>query len=214
MTMLNRKTIPVLLVEDNDADAGLVEYSLLDSTSVHFPVTRCRSLTEAQSALRRNELFDIALLDLSLPDSAGAETVKRMRSAAPDMPIIILTGFDDPEFAEQMLNLGAQDYLVKGEADTATISRAIRYAITRMQLASEREKHAREVERLIKEANAANDRLRTFIDCIPQHIAILDAQGTIVLVNKAWRTFSTENGGDTVSLRRGPPSRPGELRRS
>lgn len=43
------------------------------------------------------------------------------------------------------------------------------------------------------------DRLRTFIDCIPQHIAILDAQGTIVLVNKAWRAFSTENGGDTHS---------------
>lgn len=197
--MLNRKMIPVLLVEDNDADARLVEYSLHDSTSIRFPVTRCRSLTEAQAALRRNEVFDIALLDLSLPDSAGEETVKRMRSVAPDMPIIILTGFDDPEFAEQMLNLGAQDYLVKGEADTAIISRAIRYAITRMLLASEREKHAREIERLMDEANAARDRLRTFIDCIPQHIAILDAQGTIVLVNKAWRTFSTENGGDTSS---------------
>nr|CAM76864.1 signal transduction protein containing a membrane domain, an EAL and a GGDEF domain [Magnetospirillum gryphiswaldense MSR-1] len=109
MTMLNRKTIPVLLVEDNDADAGLVEYSLHDSTSVHFPVTRCRSLTEAQSALRRNQVFDIALLDSSLPDSWGAGPGQPMRSVAPDMPIIILTGFDDPEFARPMLKSGAQD---------------------------------------------------------------------------------------------------------
>ncbi|MGE5503179.1 MAG: response regulator [Actinomycetota bacterium] len=195
--MPQRNRIALLLVEDNQADAALVEYALRDCTTPRFVVTHRTTLAEARRALAEDGPFDVMLLDLSLPDAIGGEAVRHMRQAAPELPILVLTGYDDPDFADQMLNLGAQDYLMKGSVDGATVSRAVRYAISRMQLTIEREAHARDVERLAEAARAARDRLRMFIDCIPQHIAILDADGRIALVNRAWRDFAAANGGDT-----------------
>jgi len=71
-----------------------------------------------------------------------------MREAAPELPIVIMTGLDDAQFAERMVALGAQDYLVKGDGGGLLVSRAIRYAITRMQ-------HAIEREALLKELRAS-----------------------------------------------------------
>ena len=74
------------------------------------------------------------LLDLSLPDSHGFGTISSIRAQAPAMPLIVLTGFDDADFAVAAVEAGAQDFLVKGQFEGGTIRRAIRYAITRRTL--------------------------------------------------------------------------------
>jgi diguanylate cyclase len=121
--------VRVLLVEDNPGDARLVEI-LLSETSQGFDVKHVGTLGEALDELDRPP-FEVVLLDLSLPDSAGLETVERMRRAAPELPLVVLSGRDDEEVALQALQGGAEDYLVKGQGDGDLISRSIRYSIER-----------------------------------------------------------------------------------
>jgi signal transduction histidine kinase len=80
---------------------------------------------------------DIILLDLTLPDSNGIYTLNRVRDKAKDIPIVIITGFDDELTAIQSLKEGAQDYLVKGRTDADLLKRALIYAIERNRLLQE-----------------------------------------------------------------------------
>src|SRR5207249_1986187 len=91
------------------------------------------------AALRRwpDGAFDAVLLDLSLPDSHGLETFRRMRAGAPQAPIILLTGLDDETLGMQSVQEGAQDYLVKGQVTGQLLVRAIRYAIERKRAQDE-----------------------------------------------------------------------------
>jgi diguanylate cyclase len=124
-----RAPVRVLLVEDNPGDARLVEI-LLSETGQDFDVKHVGTLGEALDELDRPP-FEVVLLDLSLPDSAGLETVERMRRAAPELPLVVLSGRDDEEVALQALHSGAEDYLVKGRGDGDLIARSIRYSIER-----------------------------------------------------------------------------------
>jgi diguanylate cyclase (GGDEF)-like protein len=81
--------------------------------------------------------FDVVLLDLGLPDSQGMETVERMVTAAPEIPIVVLTGINDPELGVEAVQRGAQDYLPKGHFDSHLMIRAIRYAIERHRIKEE-----------------------------------------------------------------------------
>ncbi len=127
-------TYRVLLVEDDPSDANLARQALRASTDTLFSVVWVTTLAETLQALRA-EKFDVLLLDLSLPDSAGLPTVQAVRLEASLLPIIVLTGHDDAGFALQTLELGAQDYLIKGSFDTDALVRAIGYSIERMHLA-------------------------------------------------------------------------------
>jgi len=127
----NAEPIQLLLVEDNPGEAGLVEMLLAEaSSSAAFEVVRAERLGDALELLQRSA-FDAILLELSLPDSSGLETVSLMRAAAPQTPIVVLSGQDDEETALQALHMGAQDYLLKGQADNDAMARSIRYAIER-----------------------------------------------------------------------------------
>ena len=129
--MMQRTSVRILLVEDNPGDARLVQILLSEaSSSVDFEVEHAENLGGALEQLERSS-FDAALLDLSLPDSSGLETVSRMRAAVPVLPIVVLSGQDAEETALEALKMGAQDYLLKGEADSDLIARSIRYAIER-----------------------------------------------------------------------------------
>ena len=75
--------------------------------------------------------FDVVLLDLNLPDGRGAECVDKIQEAESLVPIVVLSGHGDEDYAVEILNRGVQDYLVKWEGDGRTILRAIRYAIER-----------------------------------------------------------------------------------
>ena len=114
----------VLLVED-DRDYAAMLVAELDAAVVE--VQRAGSLAAAQVELSRAQ-FDVVLLDLGLPDSAGLATFETLHAAVPEMPMVILTGNTDDGLAALAMQRGAQDYLVKGEADASVLVRALRYA--------------------------------------------------------------------------------------
>jgi PAS domain S-box-containing protein len=120
----------ILLVEDNAADAALLELALRKSHYGEFEVARSRRLEEAFSHLVEQP-FDAILLDLGLPDSQGLQTLKRMRAKAAQVPIIVLTGLADEEQALGAMQLGAQDYLFKSEIAQGGVARSVRYVYER-----------------------------------------------------------------------------------
>jgi len=131
--------LQVLLVEDQLGDAHLVKYALRNCRQPLFAVHHVSTLGQAIAALRSEPPFDVILLDLSLPDSSGLSTVSRVQAEASRVPIVVMTGLEDPHFADQALEAGAQDYLVKSDDPEQAVVRAIRYAITRMKARIERD---------------------------------------------------------------------------
>ena len=122
--------INILLVEDNPDDVAMFERMLVRANTVQFELTHCNKLSSAL-ALLSNKSFGIILLDLSLPDGKGLETVVRTHAAVPNLPIVVMSGLADEELAVQALQEGAQDYLVKDKVDGNLLIRAMRYAIER-----------------------------------------------------------------------------------
>jgi CheY-like chemotaxis protein len=106
--------IPLLLLEDNKADAYQLIEMLEDADGQLWQITHSKRLSNALTCLTQTQ-FEVALLDLSLPDSKGLDTLVRVRSAAPDLPMVVLTGLDDQQISLQAVAQGAQDYLVKGQ---------------------------------------------------------------------------------------------------
>lgn len=128
--MVDRQEARILLVEDEPGDASLVRQALRGQG--RFRVDWATSLAEARPFLA-NGGPDLVLLDLSLPDSTGLDTVRALR-AATMAPVIVLTGNEDAALALETLDAGAQDYLVKGEIQADALARAIRHALTRARL--------------------------------------------------------------------------------
>ncbi len=127
------ETIRVLLVEDEASDAHLVKIKLAHAQSGRFEVTWIQSLKEVQRCLLGSS-FDVLLLDLSLPDSEGLETVRRAKELAKAIPIVVLSGRGDTDFALTALEAGAVDYMVKGDFGYDGLARTIRYALLRTQM--------------------------------------------------------------------------------
>ncbi len=90
-------------------------------------------MKEAEKHLADN-IVDIVLLDLGLPDAQGMDAVRRARAAAPTVPLVVLSGMDDERLAVEALQDGAQDYLIKGQIDSRGMQQALRYAIERKSL--------------------------------------------------------------------------------
>ena len=122
--------VNVLLVEDNPGDARLVGELLIEAGAEEFDLTHVDRLGEAVQRLREDH-FDVVLLDLSLPDSNGFDTVVRLQAAGPHVPIVVLTGLDDDLVGLQAVRGGVEDFLIKGEWDANRLARSIRYAIWR-----------------------------------------------------------------------------------
>ena len=131
--MAIKKEYKVLLVEDNEGDARLIQEMLRDDAINQFSLTQTKSLAEAVQALE-TQSYDVILLDLNLPDSTGESTFSHINSVYSEVPIVILTGNDDQRAAFSAIGLGAQDYLVKGTFQDGLLSRAILYAIERKRL--------------------------------------------------------------------------------
>ena len=128
---MNSKPIHILLIEDSRGEARLIQEFLSDVKEFSCSTEVADRLSTGLSRLAEGKT-DVVLLDLSLPDSHGLETLDAVRAKAPDVPVVVLTG----AFAEDALSLeavqrGAQDYLVKGLPDGPSLARALRYAIER-----------------------------------------------------------------------------------
>ncbi|MEV7684641.1 fused response regulator/phosphatase [Streptomyces bungoensis] len=149
----SEEPLRILLVEDDDGDALLVEELLLDTDLPHT-LARCRSVADARRALM-TEPVDCVLLDLHLPDASGVETVQAIQTAT-HAAVIVLTGLDEPRAGVEALAAGAQDYLVKGKVEPDLMQRAARYAVQRKQ--AERANAALQIGRLRAEENARLER--------------------------------------------------------
>ena len=123
----------ILLVEDNPGDARLLREALAEIVESELELTYCESATQALTLLV-NGKPDVILSDLGLPDAQGLEAVKRIRGAAPDVPLVVLTALNDESLAVEAVHSGAQDYLVKGQIDGCSVWRALRYAMERQRM--------------------------------------------------------------------------------
>jgi diguanylate cyclase (GGDEF)-like protein len=120
----------VLLVEDSLIDAQLIRRLLRRVSSSYYRVTHVRTLNDA--VLLAEELVpDVILADLNLPDSRGTQTVASLQTSYPDIPLVIVSAWEDEAISLRSVKAGAQDYLVKGHIDGANLHRVIRYAIER-----------------------------------------------------------------------------------
>lgn len=137
--------IKVLLIEDNPADAALVEAMLDDQKRAAFDLEWKDTLSAGLKSLAEGKRTDVVLLDLMLPDSRGLESFIRVQSHSPAVPVVVMTGLDDEALAFSAVRQGAQDYLVKGQADATRLAIAIRYAIAR-RLGEERTFSLRELK--------------------------------------------------------------------
>jgi len=120
----------LLLVEDNPADADFLAASLRRQRAGDVELVNVPTLALATEQLSL-DTFDVVLLDLHLPDGSGLQCLDAIQAVNNEIPIVVLSGQDDEEFAVSILNKGAQDYLVKWEGQGRTILRSIRYAIER-----------------------------------------------------------------------------------
>jgi diguanylate cyclase (GGDEF)-like protein len=128
---MNTEFLRILLIEDNPGDVRLVREALRN-----FPNIELISAGQLESgiALLTSETFDGILLDLSLPDSQGMDTVLKLRRSGTEIPIVVLTGLDDENTALKALHAGAQDYMVKSQLNPRFLAHTLRYAIERKRL--------------------------------------------------------------------------------
>ena len=136
------EVIKILLVEDDLGDAELIQEIFQEEKTARFEITHVDRVSEAIKLLEEND-FDLVLLDLSLPDSTGIDTFRKVQLKTTDLPIVLLTELDNETLALKLVQEGAQDYLVKGQINSKVLIKSIRYAI---------ERHNKNVEYTITES--------------------------------------------------------------
>ncbi|HEY2989217.1 MAG TPA: ATP-binding protein [Candidatus Binatia bacterium] len=180
--------IKVLLVEDNPGDARLLREALAEMAGAQFELTHAKRLGEALDRLDA-ERFEIVLLDLSLPDAQGFDTIARVRKKSPELPIVVMTGLNDEEMAIKAVRAGAQDYLVKGRVDGDLLVRSIRYAIERKRAEEQIQRNLRRLRALreIERATTSTLDLRALLNVLLEKIDFLlpYSATTVRLFNKA-----------------------------
>ncbi len=144
--------VPVLLVEDDDGDALLVE-ELLREVDAPVVVKRARSLGQATTLVSGAACV---LLDLGLPDSQGLQGLRQLLGIEPEAAVVVLTGQASEHLGEQAVRAGAQDYLVKGEVAGHMLHRVIRYAVERRR-AEEAQRELR-IAQVLAQENARLER--------------------------------------------------------
>jgi PAS domain S-box-containing protein len=122
----------ILLVEDNPGDADLLSMILENFDEPKYRVTNVQRLSLALQAVKV-ERFDLAILDLGLPDSSGIETLRSLIKATPSLPVVVLTGSLDEQLGLEAVKAGAQDFLNKGQISPQLLLRVLRYAFERKQ---------------------------------------------------------------------------------
>jgi diguanylate cyclase (GGDEF)-like protein/PAS domain S-box-containing protein len=177
--------IRVLLIEDSPTDARIIREVLFHEAPHGFEIEHVERLNEGLARLARQDV-DVVLLDLTLPDSTGLDTLSATAGAAGAVPILVLTGFDDQELARKALCAGAQDYLPKGGVEGHSLARALRHAIERQRMA----------ERLRFQAG--------ILAAVRDSVVVTDLAGRITYWNEGaveiWGYRAEEATGQTIGL--------------
>ena len=166
MSAINR----VLLIEDNPGDARLLREMFKDQGACDTRLTHVTCIRDAEHHLAEHEV-DVILLDLRLPDAQGLGALRRTNAAAPRVPLVVLTGWDDEWIAAQALHQGAQDYLLKDQIEARGLFRALQYAIERKTME----------DALFSE----KERAEVTLNSIGDAVACTDISGTVTFLNAA-----------------------------
>jgi diguanylate cyclase (GGDEF)-like protein/PAS domain S-box-containing protein len=157
----------ILVIEDNPGDQRLIQIKLAEGSAPR--AAECVGTLSDALALAPFDNYDCVLADLGLPDASGLEAVMRLRAAAPELPLVVLTGLDDERVAQDAIRAGAQDYVVKSLAGLELLPRVIRHAIERQQG---------------QVALAASHRTsQALLDASHDLALLLDSSGRIVTIN-------------------------------
>lgn len=131
--ILDNQIIDVLLIEDNPGDVRLIQELMKEIGNGKFNLLYKDNLTDGMQILNEKN-FHVILLDLSLPDSEGLQTLENILVKTTNVPIIVLTGTDDQILAIEAVKSGAQDYLIKGKVNGILLERSIFYSIERQNI--------------------------------------------------------------------------------
>ncbi|QNT75729.1 response regulator [Dehalogenimonas etheniformans] len=168
----------VFLLEDNPGDVRLIKEYFKDVPGI--TLEGAAELLEKAIGFLKNHEVDVALIDLNVPDSTGLETLKALRAKFPALPIVVLTSISDEDLGSRAIHFGAQDYLVKGQADSGLLRRVLFYAV-------ERKKSEEAI-------NAAAREWQSTFDSITDIIILLDRNHRIIRANKAFtNTFKLKH---------------------
>jgi diguanylate cyclase (GGDEF)-like protein/PAS domain S-box-containing protein len=173
----------LLVVEDNPGDARLIREMLAEQVTFQTELTHVTSMARAEDHLVHHPV-DIVLLDLGLPDAEGIGAVERVQSVAPRVPVVVLTGLDDETVAGRALQLGAQDFLVKGEIDTRRLVRALRYALERAAMDDA--------------LFAVKERALVTLNSISDGVISTDVDGRVLFLNAAAERLTGWTGSDAA----------------
>jgi diguanylate cyclase (GGDEF)-like protein/PAS domain S-box-containing protein len=166
---MTRRLIKImLLIEDNPGDARLIQEMFKEQGPQNVELKHVQCMVDAEEFLAVRSV-DIILLDLGLPDVQGLDAVRRARKAAPDVPLVVLSGLDDESMAIEAMQEGAQDYLIKGQIEPRELVRALRYAVER---------------KIIEETLfAEKERAQVTLDCIGDAVISTDIAGNVAFLN-------------------------------
>src|SRR5262249_21120455 len=141
-------SIQVLLVEDNEEHVQFLSMLFLSTSEPHYALRTAATLAEGLASITAQPP-QVILLDLSLPDSSGLETFIAMIEHARDIPIVVLSGINDVALAVETVQLGAQDYLVKGHVDNHLLIRSLQYAAERKRIQLQLKRASDETEKRV-----------------------------------------------------------------
>ena len=167
-----REPLKILVIEDDNAIAKLI--TMIIEKSGPYSVERANSIAKAQARLEQGGI-DAALLDLELPDSSGIETVRRICSNHPELPVVILTSHSESDIAEQALREGAEDFVSKGTSIAIMLDRALRYSLERKRVSRELERQKSLFEAVFRD--------------VPDAMVMSNAHHEIVLCNPGFKNM-------------------------
>jgi diguanylate cyclase (GGDEF)-like protein/PAS domain S-box-containing protein len=171
------ETLNTLIIEDNLGDARLIRAVLEEEDEIAFELFHASRLGEGLALLEEN-LIDVVLLDLNLPDSKGMNTVRKLKPFSSQVPVVVLTGLEDHEIALEAVGEGAQDFIIKSQMEAGALVRSIRYSVERVR-----------VEKALLESE---ERYRTLVEGSLQGLIIF--QGDPARIVHASSTFAETLG--------------------